>query len=72
MTAPAPEYVGGHGLLVGKTVVVTAAAGLVRSSCAARHQELAVALQPILEGQQSATSKDGSTQALIAYLLDKA
>ena len=35
-------------------------------------KELAVALQPMLEGQQSAASKDGSTQALIAYLLDKA
>ncbi len=31
-------------------------------------KELAVALQPILEGKQSAAQKDGSTQALIAYL----
>ena len=27
MPKPAPDYVGGHGLLAGKTVVVTAAAG---------------------------------------------
>lgn len=31
-------------------------------------KELAVALQPILEGKESAAGKDGSTQALIAYL----
>lgn len=31
-------------------------------------KELALALQPILEGKQSAESKDGSTQQLVAYL----
>ena len=31
-------------------------------------KELAVALQPILEGTQSAAGKDGSTQGLVAYL----
>jgi glucose-6-phosphate isomerase len=31
-------------------------------------KELALALQPILEGKQSAAGKDGSTQALVAYL----
>jgi glucose-6-phosphate isomerase len=31
-------------------------------------KELAVALQPILEGQESAAGKDGSTQALVAFL----
>ena len=31
-------------------------------------KELALALQPILEGRQSAAQKDGSTQALVAYL----
>lgn len=36
MPAPAPEYVGGHGLLAGKTVVVTAAAGTGIGSAVAR------------------------------------
>ncbi len=36
MTKPAPEYVGGHGLLAGKTVVVTAAAGTGIGSAVAR------------------------------------
>ncbi|HWJ97865.1 MAG TPA: SDR family oxidoreductase [Acidimicrobiales bacterium] len=36
MTQPAPEYVGGHGLLAGKTVVVTAAAGTGIGSAVAR------------------------------------
>lgn len=31
-------------------------------------KELALALQPILEGSQSAAAKDGSTQALVGYL----
>ena len=31
-------------------------------------KELAMALQPILEGQESAAGKDGSTQALVAFL----
>ena len=31
-------------------------------------KELALALQPILEGKESAAGKDGSTQALVAYL----
>lgn len=31
-------------------------------------KELATALQPIIEGTQAATSKDGSTQSLVAYL----
>ncbi len=31
-------------------------------------KELALALQPILEGSQAADEKDGSTQALVAYL----
>ncbi|MBC2835425.1 glucose-6-phosphate isomerase [Paragemmobacter straminiformis] len=31
-------------------------------------KELALALQPILEGKQSAAGKDGSTQALVEYL----
>ena len=31
-------------------------------------KELALALQPILEGKQSAEGKDGSTQALVAFL----
>jgi glucose-6-phosphate isomerase len=31
-------------------------------------KELAVALQPILEGRESAAGKDGSTQALVRYL----
>ena len=31
-------------------------------------KELAVALQPILEGRQSPAGKDGSTQALVAFL----
>ncbi len=31
-------------------------------------KELALALQPILEGKQSTTGKDGSTAALVAYL----
>ncbi len=31
-------------------------------------KELALALQPILEGRQSAAGKDGSTQALVDYL----
>ena len=31
-------------------------------------KELALALQPILEGTQSAAEKDGSTQALVGYL----
>ena len=31
-------------------------------------KELALALQPILEGRESATGKDGSTQQLVAYL----
>lgn len=31
-------------------------------------KELALALQPILEGHQSAASKDGSTKALVSYL----
>ncbi len=31
-------------------------------------KELALALQPILEGRQDAADKDGSTQALLAYL----
>lgn len=31
-------------------------------------KELATALQPIIEGTQSAASKDGSTQSLVAYL----
>ncbi len=33
-------------------------------------KELALALQPILEGKQSAAGKDGSTQALVDYLTD--
>ena len=36
MPKPAPEYVGGHGLLAGKTVVVTAAAGTGIGSAVAR------------------------------------
>ncbi len=36
MPAPAPEYVPGHGLLTGKTVVVTAAAGTGIGSAVAR------------------------------------
>jgi 3-oxoacyl-[acyl-carrier protein] reductase len=36
MTTPSPEYVGGHGLLAGKTVVVTAAAGTGIGSAVAR------------------------------------
>src|SRR6478672_9477143 len=36
MTTPAPEYVGGHGLRAGKTVVVTAAAGTGIGSAVAR------------------------------------
>jgi len=36
MPTPAPEYVGGHGLLAGKTVVVTAAAGTGIGSAVAR------------------------------------
>jgi 3-oxoacyl-[acyl-carrier protein] reductase len=36
MSKPAPEYVGGHGLLAGKTVVVTAAAGTGIGSAVAR------------------------------------
>lgn len=36
MTKPAPDYVGGHGLLAGKTVVVTAAAGTGIGSAVAR------------------------------------
>ncbi|WP_426571880.1 SDR family oxidoreductase [Aquihabitans sp. McL0605] len=36
MPVPAPEYVGGHGLLAGKTVVVTAAAGTGIGSAVAR------------------------------------
>jgi 3-oxoacyl-[acyl-carrier protein] reductase len=36
MTKPAPAYVGGHGLLAGKTVVVTAAAGTGIGSAVAR------------------------------------
>jgi 3-oxoacyl-[acyl-carrier protein] reductase len=36
MPQPAPEYVGGHGLLAGKTVVVTAAAGTGIGSAVAR------------------------------------
>src|SRR3954451_20298039 len=36
MTTPAPDYVGGHGLLAGKTVVVTAAAGTGIGSAVAR------------------------------------
>jgi len=36
MPAPSPEYVGGHGLLAGKTVVVTAAAGTGIGSAVAR------------------------------------
>jgi glucose-6-phosphate isomerase len=31
-------------------------------------KELAVALQPILEGRESADGKDGSTRQLVAYL----
>jgi glucose-6-phosphate isomerase len=31
-------------------------------------KDLAVALQPILEGRETAESKDGSTQALVRYL----
>ena len=31
-------------------------------------KELAVALQPILEGRESTAGKDGSTQALVAFL----
>ncbi len=31
-------------------------------------KELALALQPILEGKESAAAKDGSTRALVAYL----
>lgn len=31
-------------------------------------KELATALQPIIEGEEPATSKDGSTQSLVAYL----
>ena len=31
-------------------------------------KELALALQPILEGSQDTAGKDGSTQALVAYL----
>ena len=31
-------------------------------------KELAVALQPILEGKQGVEGKDGSTAALVAYL----
>ena len=31
-------------------------------------KELALALQPILEGKQSADTKDGSTRALVDYL----
>ncbi|MGB8811617.1 MAG: glucose-6-phosphate isomerase, partial [Paracoccaceae bacterium] len=31
-------------------------------------KELAVALQPILEGRETTANKDGSTQALVAYL----
>ncbi len=33
-------------------------------------KELAVALQPILEGREDAGKKDGSTRALVAYLKD--
>jgi 3-oxoacyl-[acyl-carrier protein] reductase len=36
MTTPPPEYVSGHGLLAGKTVVVTAAAGTGIGSAVAR------------------------------------
>jgi 3-oxoacyl-[acyl-carrier protein] reductase len=36
MPTPPPEYVGGHGLLAGKTVVVTAAAGTGIGSAVAR------------------------------------
>ena len=36
MTKPAPDYVGGHGLLAGKAVVVTAAAGTGIGSAVAR------------------------------------
>lgn len=36
MPQPAPEYVGGHGLLAGKSVVVTAAAGTGIGSAVAR------------------------------------
>jgi len=36
MPAPAPDYVGGHGLLAGKTVVVTAAAGTGIGSAVAK------------------------------------
>jgi glucose-6-phosphate isomerase len=31
-------------------------------------KELALALQPILEGRETAAGKDGSTQSLVAYL----
>jgi glucose-6-phosphate isomerase len=31
-------------------------------------KDLALALQPILEGRESAAGKDGSTQALVRYL----
>jgi len=31
-------------------------------------KELALALQPVLEGRQEATGKDGSTRALVGYL----
>ncbi len=34
-------------------------------------KELALALQPILEGRQSTDGKDGSTAALVAYLTDR-
>ncbi len=34
-------------------------------------KELALALQPILEGRQSTQGKDGSTAALVAYLTDR-
>src|SRR3954471_23140908 len=36
MPTPSPEYVGGHGLLAGKTDVVTAAAGTGIGSAVAR------------------------------------
>jgi len=36
MPAPAPDYVGGHGLLAGKTVVITAAAGTGIGSAVAK------------------------------------
>jgi glucose-6-phosphate isomerase len=31
-------------------------------------KDLALALQPILEGRESAAGKDGSTRQLVAYL----